>query len=324
MDGSLNGLGTLDMKAGAAVFFKDINLGLGVEVSGLVSSTMAKLQVIALAFECVPFSHSVDLFLNSQTALNTYKLVVLQCPAILGILFMTFSNLFTVHTGDFYLAADFTSAQTAGLQTYFIKTLHHYLLVAVHKCLYNRSYSSVICLFCGDVEVSDHVFSCPFDAAGCARLVEIHASAWKACLGLFCSSLCVSQLFSTCFSNVGVGIALCKSFVFKEWYYEFIAVFKDSKIAVQNVMAFVHEFCLVFHNDVWLVCAKHRAVMKKDSMIPCDDSVLVSVFGLSLVLSAGMVRLLGIADTFGICFGFHKSCLFFSGLSDIVSVHIST
>ncbi|KAG9298216.1 hypothetical protein G9A89_002704 [Geosiphon pyriformis] len=55
---------------------------------------------------------------------------------------------------------------TAGFQMYFMKTLHHCLLVAVYKCLYNRSYPSVICLFCGDVEVSDHVFSCPFDAAG--------------------------------------------------------------------------------------------------------------------------------------------------------------
>ncbi|KAG9294174.1 hypothetical protein G9A89_021533 [Geosiphon pyriformis] len=40
---SLNGLDTLDMKAGAAVFFKDIDLSLGVGMSGLVSSTMVEL-----------------------------------------------------------------------------------------------------------------------------------------------------------------------------------------------------------------------------------------------------------------------------------------
>ncbi|KAG9298626.1 hypothetical protein G9A89_012694 [Geosiphon pyriformis] len=72
-DGSLCGLGTLDMKADAAVFFEDIDLGLGVEVSGLVFSTMTELQAIALALECVPSSCSVDLFSDSQAALDACK-----------------------------------------------------------------------------------------------------------------------------------------------------------------------------------------------------------------------------------------------------------
>ncbi|KAG9288373.1 hypothetical protein G9A89_021404 [Geosiphon pyriformis] len=53
MDGSLCGLSTIDIKAGAVVFFQDINSGLGVKVFGLVSSTLMKLQTIALALECV-------------------------------------------------------------------------------------------------------------------------------------------------------------------------------------------------------------------------------------------------------------------------------
>ncbi|KAG9293667.1 hypothetical protein G9A89_019004 [Geosiphon pyriformis] len=73
MDGSLNGLNTVAMKAGAAVFFKDINFGLGVEVSGLVFSTLSELQAIALALECVPSSCVVDLFSDSQVALDAYK-----------------------------------------------------------------------------------------------------------------------------------------------------------------------------------------------------------------------------------------------------------
>ncbi|KAG9296121.1 hypothetical protein G9A89_011974 [Geosiphon pyriformis] len=70
MDGFLNGLGTHDMKADAAVFFKDLNLGLGVSVSDLVSSMLAELQAIALALECVPSFSSVDLFSDSQAALD--------------------------------------------------------------------------------------------------------------------------------------------------------------------------------------------------------------------------------------------------------------
>ncbi|KAG9291984.1 hypothetical protein G9A89_017883 [Geosiphon pyriformis] len=73
MDGSLSELGTHDMKAGAVVFFEDINLSLGVEVSELVFSTMAELQAIALTLECVPLSCSINLFSNSQTALDACK-----------------------------------------------------------------------------------------------------------------------------------------------------------------------------------------------------------------------------------------------------------
>ncbi|KAG9285350.1 hypothetical protein G9A89_010825 [Geosiphon pyriformis] len=58
MDGLLSGLGSVDMKARAAVFFKDIGMDLG---------------AIALALECVPFSHSINLFLNSQAALDAYN-----------------------------------------------------------------------------------------------------------------------------------------------------------------------------------------------------------------------------------------------------------
>ncbi|KAG9305025.1 hypothetical protein G9A89_007428 [Geosiphon pyriformis] len=69
---SLCGLKTLGIKAGAAVFFKDVNLDLSVQVSGLLFSTMTELQAIVLAFECVPFFHSVDLFMDSQAALDAY------------------------------------------------------------------------------------------------------------------------------------------------------------------------------------------------------------------------------------------------------------
>ncbi|KAG9306849.1 hypothetical protein G9A89_005750 [Geosiphon pyriformis] len=74
MDRLLSGLETLNIKTGAAVFFEDISMGLGVEVSGLMSSTIIELQAIALALECVLSFQSVDLFLNSQAALDAYKL----------------------------------------------------------------------------------------------------------------------------------------------------------------------------------------------------------------------------------------------------------
>ncbi|KAG9284331.1 hypothetical protein G9A89_007486 [Geosiphon pyriformis] len=370
-DGSLCGLGTLGIKTGTAVFFEDIDLGLGVEVSGLVSSTMMELQAIALALECVPSSHSVNLFSDSQAALDACRSELIlgrpdfrnQCwvehrhisnvicrknldvnwikvkghSGVLGnehadtlakaavssgvhlphkidehflkaggtvvsgnsrhfvgsgsrVLVdslradVDWSRSCSVWHPDSHLAAGFTSARTAGSRTYFMKALHHHLPVA--------GYLSVLCLFCGNVEISDHVFSCPFDAGDCA-----------------CSDAVVST-------------AICKSFVFNKWYCESFSVFKDAKTAAQNIVAFVRKFCLAFRDDIWLVRAKHRAVMKKGGLIPCDGSIPVSISGLSSVLSSSVVRLLGMADAFSIGFGFHESSLFFSGVGKLVSVRI--
>ncbi|KAG9303375.1 hypothetical protein G9A89_013701 [Geosiphon pyriformis] len=66
-------MGMVNRKAGAAVFFKDINLGLSVGVFGMMSFTLAELQAIALAFECIPLFSSVWLFTDSQAALDAYK-----------------------------------------------------------------------------------------------------------------------------------------------------------------------------------------------------------------------------------------------------------
>ncbi|KAG9294532.1 hypothetical protein G9A89_008643 [Geosiphon pyriformis] len=60
-------------QADAAAFFKDINLGLGVSVYGLVSSTLAELQAIILALEYILRSCSVCLFSDSQAALDACK-----------------------------------------------------------------------------------------------------------------------------------------------------------------------------------------------------------------------------------------------------------
>ncbi|KAG9298836.1 hypothetical protein G9A89_015857 [Geosiphon pyriformis] len=221
MDSSLYNLGSVNMKAGAAAFFENINLGLGIEVTDMVFSTLMELQAIALVLECVPSLSSVCLFSDSQAALNVCKAeLLLSAPDFqdkywikrhLGVLNNDQANLlvgvssysdqllpfwlkeyfvlasgsvvsgnskhfvhdtlvpklWTVHPNS-YMAAGFTSCYSAGSYFYFIKALHHRLPVAVRKCLYNKHYPSVMCLYCDNVEVSDYVFSCPFDAT--ARL----------------------------------------------------------------------------------------------------------------------------------------------------------
>ncbi|KAG9297287.1 hypothetical protein G9A89_006386, partial [Geosiphon pyriformis] len=72
-DRPLSNLGSIGCRTGAAAFFKNIDLGLGVGMSGLMLSTLVELQTIALALECVPPLCSVNLFSDSQSALDACK-----------------------------------------------------------------------------------------------------------------------------------------------------------------------------------------------------------------------------------------------------------
>ncbi|KAG9285598.1 hypothetical protein G9A89_009238 [Geosiphon pyriformis] len=341
-DGSLCGLGTFGMEAGAAVFFEDIDLGLVRGHSGVLGNERADTLARAVASSGVHLPHRInEHFLKTGSTVVSGNSRHFVCDVFCSIhrahwevgsgfqvlvdslrADVDWVRLCSVWHLDFYLAAGFTSAHTAGYRMYFMKALHHCLPVAVQKCLYNKEYPSVMCLFCGDVEISDYVFLCPFNAGDHARLMNTYASVWETCSGLSHSTSCVLQSLSACTSNAVVGAAIYKGFVFNEWYCESFSVFKDSKTAAQNIMAFVCDFCLAFRDDIWLVYTKHRAVMKKSGLIPCNGSIPVSVSGLSSVFSSNVVRLLGITDAIGIGFGFCRSSLFFSGIGNLVSVHI--
>ncbi|KAG9300035.1 hypothetical protein G9A89_018312 [Geosiphon pyriformis] len=183
---------------------------------------------------------------------------------------------------------------------------HTYLIKAL--CIYDKCYPSVLCLYCGKVEVSDHVFSCVVD-----NLAHHQLSL---------PSLVVLQLMSICVPDLLVFLALYKSFVFNGWLQEAVTVFHDLKIAGVKITDFVHSICSAFRNNIWLVCAKHCAFMEKNGLISVDRSFVIPVSGLVSRFLAGVVKLLGITEAFGILFGFCKSCSFFSGIGDLVSVNI--
>ncbi|KAG9289472.1 hypothetical protein G9A89_008033 [Geosiphon pyriformis] len=374
-DGSLRNLSTVGCEAGAVAFFEDIGVGLGVGVSGLMSSTMAELQTIALALKCVPVFSVVYLFSDSQSALDAYKselgLVVPDfcnwywvehwhianviyskglrvnwhkvkshsgisgnehADVIAGAVFvsdwflpprldehflMADGNVVSVNSKHFvrdtfhamccahwkvgsgskflpvnlcadvdwsrsslvwhpnlHMATGFTSKISANAHSYFMKALHHQLPVAVRKWLYNRLYPSVLCLYCGNVEVLDHVFSC--------------------------------KLLSSCVSGFSVSMALHKGFV-----------------ACLEVVNFACSLGLAFRDKIWLVRTKHYAYIEKHRLIPLDGAFSISVSGLTSQLSAGVVNLLGINEAFGVHFGFRKSCMFFSSIGDSTSVYIA-
>ncbi|KAG9285424.1 hypothetical protein G9A89_010899 [Geosiphon pyriformis] len=276
-DGSLRNLDTVGCWASAAVFFENINSDLGIGVLGLILSTLAEMQAIALALECVLLASSIHLFLDSQSALDAYKSkLVLACfdfhnqcwikhyhivniicsknlrvswhkikdhsgipennhvnlltgdvsifewffPSRLDEHFLVVNSVivsgnsrhfvcnvyqsvccahweigssskFLSHSllseidwhwsllmwhPNLHMTTDYTSKALANMHTYFMKALHCRLPVAVHKCLYDKCYLSILCLYCGKVEVSDYVFFCKVDKLTWHQILESHVN----------------------------------------------------------------------------------------------------------------------------------------------------
>ncbi|KAG9289201.1 hypothetical protein G9A89_022510 [Geosiphon pyriformis] len=65
-----NTLGILGVANGAVTYFPAIDHSIGIRVCGLMFSTLAKLQAVALVLECVLFSSAVMVHLNNQAAIN--------------------------------------------------------------------------------------------------------------------------------------------------------------------------------------------------------------------------------------------------------------
>ncbi|KAG9293915.1 hypothetical protein G9A89_019253 [Geosiphon pyriformis] len=321
MDGFLKNLDTVGYKAGIAAFFEDINLGLGVGVSDLMLSTMAELQAIVLALKYVPMFNSVYLFLDSQSALDACKLELgLVCPdfhnkcwSYSGISGNEHADMIAKAVSLFgwclsscldecFIVAD--GSVISGNSKYFVHDIYcsvchahwevgfgsKFLMGSLifEKCLYNRLYFGVLCLYCGDIEMPDHVFSCRIDRSVRHWILESH-------------------LLSSCGSDFPVFIALYKGFIFSGWYHEAVSIFHDSKIAGLKVVKFVYSF----------------AYIEKNGLIFLDSLAIISVSGLASRFSAEVVKLLGVTNAFGIQFGFCKLCLFFSGIGNSVLVYIA-
>ncbi|KAG9288918.1 hypothetical protein G9A89_019540 [Geosiphon pyriformis] len=69
-DGLLKNFGFSSVAGGVAVYFSAINHSIGVRIHGLMSSTLAELQAVALALKCVSSSSTVTVHFNSQAAID--------------------------------------------------------------------------------------------------------------------------------------------------------------------------------------------------------------------------------------------------------------
>ncbi|KAG9283982.1 hypothetical protein G9A89_005489 [Geosiphon pyriformis] len=69
-DSLLRDVETAGVTGGTAAYFFFVNLSVGVKIQGLLFSTLSEFQAVALALKCIPSSCTVVLHLNSQAAID--------------------------------------------------------------------------------------------------------------------------------------------------------------------------------------------------------------------------------------------------------------
>ncbi|KAG9307587.1 hypothetical protein G9A89_023152 [Geosiphon pyriformis] len=322
-DGSLRNADFVEITCGAAAYFPVLNKSISIAVSGFLSSTIAELQAVALALECIPSSSTVVLCLDSQAAIDA-------CVSEMSLVTPDFRNQCWLERHHiFNLVKD-----------------HSEILSNVEADLAARAVSGSpfslcanVCehfLVAGGVAVSEA-------GPGCNVVLEVMigcidwavtAKVWHpdshmltgftSWLALADSSLvsAMLQVLSQCFFDVGLYTLVCKGFVLGEWYEEAYSIFENRKVAATQIVDYVRFVVKLHHAKVWLARASHQVVMEKTSLI-CDGGVVSGLSrGVSSVLSNGVVRLLGVANSFAVSFGHQKSYCFFSGLGGSVQVII--
>ncbi|KAG9291341.1 hypothetical protein G9A89_003445 [Geosiphon pyriformis] len=401
-DGFLRNADSAEVTCGAAAYFPVLNKSISVAVSGFLSSTIAELQAVALALECVSSSSTVVLRLNSQTAIDAcvsemslvtpdfrnqcwlerhhiFNLVRdrdlsvswvkvkdhseipsnveadLGAGAASGSFFSLCANVcehFLVAEGvavsaepgcdvvpdamiscinwvvtakvwhpDSHMLTGFTSRISSMLCTYIIKAVHKKLPVVVRKRLYNKHYPSVLCLFCGGMEFSDHTFTCVHESGICDEILAEASAHWSALAGGSPASA-VLRVLSQCSIHVGLYTLVCKGFVLGEWYKEACSIFEDRKVAATQIVDYVRFMVELYRAKVWLARASHWVVIEKAGLV-CDGGVVSGLsHSVSSVLSDGVIRLLGMANFFAISFGCQKPYCFFSGLGGSIQIII--
>ncbi|KAG9285703.1 hypothetical protein G9A89_002270 [Geosiphon pyriformis] len=335
-DGSLKNFGHANVAGSAAAYFLTIDLSIGVRVHGLLSSTMAKLQAIALSLECVLFFCTVVMHTNSQAAIDacisemSLSVKVKEHSEILG---NVKTDLAAGNTAFSYLSLPGTSVSDNTrhfvwnlpgcdvIPEVLIKAVDWSattrLSVAVRKWLYDRFYPGVLCLLCCEMELPDHVFMCFYDVEIHGEVLAVVSVDWLSMVSSY------GSLSSACSVDVELYSVLCKGFVLREWCAEAVRIFDDRKEAVNAVVGFVKCLVELHCSKIWLVRLVFRVRMEKAGLVE-DDSLFSGLSRcLGFLLSDKVVRMLGVAGSFAVSFGCHKSCLFFSGLDGSLCVSIS-
>ncbi|KAG9304928.1 hypothetical protein G9A89_003096 [Geosiphon pyriformis] len=315
-NGSVKNLGLLCACDGAATYFLNVDTGVRVKMDGLLSSTLAEMQAIALALECMPISHSVDLYTDSQASLDIlpYQFLIVEGKSVFenahhiakklfnavytvgwearcvdSVVNMGLDNyfdkarIFCVWHPDDRIKSGHTSTALATLWSYLMKTLHYCLPVAKRKKMYNLSYSSIACIWCGLVEDSDHVFSCDHDVDVRNTLLSDANLEWDVLLGASANGNAIAGSLNETASSMDLYIVLAKGFVLKSWVVNMVGWLGADSDEGTLVVNFICCFTKNYRSAIWLPVAKLRVYYKKHNFLPCDELPISLVSGLAFL-----------------------------------------
>ncbi|KAG9299745.1 hypothetical protein G9A89_013105 [Geosiphon pyriformis] len=329
-DGSVKNFGTFNAVGGAATYFSDLGLHVGVEVHGLLSSTLAEMQAIVLALECVLAFSDVIVLSDSQASLDACQaessLVVLdfhnRCWAKVksysGVLgnehadcladTTTSSGLFLpANIKENFLLAD--GRVISGKACRFIRIVND--TVRRFQWEFGPGSSVVDFLQIGNINwfctVSvwhpDSHMSAGYTSRTTASLCTYLMKALHRRLPVtvrkclynrnYPSVSCIhcGKSLASSVSNGDLYTALCKSLVLDDWLTEAKTFFVDSKLAMSSLVKFIRS----------LQCGS----------LGVDRSLCNIVWGLPTRISDGVAHLLGVNRGYTVSFGLSSSHLFF-------------
>ncbi|KAG9293614.1 hypothetical protein G9A89_005617 [Geosiphon pyriformis] len=331
MDRFLRCAGSVEAVDGAAAYFLAANVDIRVKITGLLSSTLAELQAVVLVLKCVLFSclieklQIVNLLKNKNISIKWVKIKG-HSDMLGNIRADTLANEATssslslpVNIWERFLVAEKTAIFGNKIDwdaTVMVwhPDLHMLSGFTIRKRLYSRSYPGVLCLLCGKIEFSDHVFACSGNSGLCGDILVKAAEKWMSMSG-FTSSFPFAILLSLslCSSDVGLYTAVCKGFVMKNWYVKAVSVFEGRKKATQTLVEFIRFVTIK---------TKHRMEIEKTGLVG-DNGIVSGLFSNVIsTLSAGVVCMLGVIESFAVKFNRYKLCHFFSGLGSNAFVAI--
>ncbi|KAG9291939.1 hypothetical protein G9A89_004877 [Geosiphon pyriformis] len=351
-DGLLKDFGSFNVAGSAAKYFSAIDCSIGVRVRGLMSSTLAKLQTVALALECVPSSSAITIHLDSQAVINT-------CVSELFHLVPDFRVPFKNYSGVYGNIKADTVAGAATCSQFFLPIgMQKWLLIAKSMVVSDNAHHFVRDLFRSEAGPSCNIIqgmwhpdlhmltgstSQKFSVLQLYLIkAKLYDKNYPGVLCLLCREVELPNHVFFCAMDAGVQeeifaeaavswvslVSFCVLFSSAVLQFlgccsldvglylclEAVGVFEVKKMAVGVVVNFVRSIVKLYHSRVWLVRSSYRMNMKKASLV--GDNGVIS--GLSCckisVLFNDVVRMLGILDSFSVSFGCHRPKLFFSGL----------
>ncbi|KAG9290240.1 hypothetical protein G9A89_022216 [Geosiphon pyriformis] len=219
------------------------------------------------------------------------------------------SKSFSVWHLDGGICSGYIGLFSAFLRFYLMKFLHCHLPVAVRKRLYDLKYPNMVCIKCGMIENSDHLFLCKHDNVARLNILLNISMKWCKMAGEFAERSKIMQFLSeTEFSN-GLYILLAKGFVLKSWVSNAIlclGLVSGSGLIVKLVCNLAESH----RSDIWLPAAKLRAFYEKHNLLPCDGFAVPLINSLSNLWDTSVIYgfgfRLGVYLCFGLCSCFTK------------------